>query len=227
MKTFKLTISGLLFFVLVFSCKNTAKESTDTAPPPPQKTEKIELFNGKDLTGLTVYIEDETYNKDSVFFVKDGLLCTTGFPNGYIKTDGVYENYKLNVEWRWVNEPVNSGVFLHKTEEDGIWPVCIEAQLWNQNAGDLVAMPGTKFKERVDTTSIIVKKYEESSEKPTGEWNQYEIICDGDNITVYVNGVLQNKATEVSVSKGHICLQSEGGPLEFRNFYLTPIDNKE
>ena len=41
-----------------------------------------------------------------------------------------------------------------------------------------------------------------SSEKPTGEWNTMEVICKGNTIEVSVNGVLQNKGTNVTVSKG-------------------------
>ena len=37
-----------------------------------------------------------------------------------------------------------------------------------------------------------------SSEKPTGEWNTMEVICNGNTIEVFVNGVLQNKGTNVN-----------------------------
>lgn len=223
MKTIKLGIGLFVIIAIAFACKNTTKQSSETPPPPPPKPEKVELFNGEDLTGLSVYIEDESYNKDSVFMVKNGMLYTTGVPKGYIQTDGEYENYKLNVEWRWVAEPANSGVLLHKIGKDKLWPTCIEAQLMSQNAGDFVAMGG-RFKEWVDTTSLVVAKREESNEKPAGEWNRYEITCDGNSITLYVNGILQNEATETSLTKGKICLQSEGGPVEFRNLYLIPLD---
>ncbi len=63
----------------------------------------------------------------------------------------------------------------------------------------------------------------DSSEKPAGEWNTMEVICKSDTIEVIVNGVLQNKGTGVSMSKGHICLQSEGKDIEFRNVFLTKL----
>jgi hypothetical protein len=47
-----------------------------------------------------------------------------------------------------------------------------------------------------------------------------EVICEGNTIKVTVNGILQNKGTNVSVTKGSICLQSEGKDVEFRNVYL-------
>ena len=63
-----------------------------------------------------------------------------------------------------------------------------------------------------------------SSEKATGEWNTMEVICKGDTIEVYVNGVLQNRGTNVSLNKGSVCLQSEGGDIEFRNVFLTRLN---
>jgi hypothetical protein len=54
-----------------------------------------------------------------------------------------------------------------------------------------------------------------------------EVVCKSNTIEVYVNGVLQNKGTGVSVSSGHICLQSEGKEIEFRNVELTKLKKSE
>jgi hypothetical protein len=62
-----------------------------------------------------------------------------------------------------------------------------------------------------------------SSEKPVGEWNTMEVTCNSNTIEVYVNGTLQNKATGTSETKGHICLQSEGKDIEFRNVFITKL----
>ncbi|MEA3226227.1 MAG: DUF1080 domain-containing protein, partial [Planctomycetota bacterium] len=67
------------------------------------------------------------------------------------------------------------------------------------------------------------KKKNPSNEKPVGRWNSYDIVCDGKNITLFVNGLLQNKGADANPSYGPICLQSEGSPIEFRNIYLEPI----
>ena len=69
----------------------------------------------------------------------------------------------------------------------------------------------------------VVSKLQESNEKPVGEWNTLEITCVADSIEIVVNGILQNKGTQVSESQGSICLQSEGKAIEFRNVYLTEI----
>ena len=54
-----------------------------------------------------------------------------------------------------------------------------------------------------------------------------EVICNGNTIEVKVNGVLQNKGTNVNLDKGFICLQSEGKDVEFRNVYLTPLSEQK
>ncbi len=79
------------------------------------------------------------------------------------------------------------------------------------------------MKERTDKSKPFVKKLAASSEKPAGEWNTMKVICKGSTIEVTVNGVLQNKGTKVSVSKGFICLQSEGKDIEFRNVYIEKL----
>jgi hypothetical protein len=65
-----------------------------------------------------------------------------------------------------------------------------------------------------------------SNEKPLGEWNQYEITADGTNLTLKVNGQIQNQATDFAVMPGKILLQSEGAAIEFQNIQLTPIASK-
>ncbi|NMB51607.1 MAG: DUF1080 domain-containing protein [Bacteroidales bacterium] len=77
--------------------------------------------------------------------------------------------------------------------------------------------------ERKNKSSIVVEKFAPSSEKPTGEWNTMEIVTKGNTIEVTVNGVLQNKASGTNPDNGHICLQSEGKDIQFRNVYLTRL----
>lgn len=141
----------------------------------------------------------------------------------------------------------NSGALVHSQGvhiPDGYgWPKSLECQMAEGNAGDIWVIGGvetdqwrrTKAKAIADAaqadaeakkkaeTLRRVLKLRESSEKPAGEWNTYEIHCRGDTVTVFVNGVEQNRATRVSVQEGHICLQAEGAAVEFRNIKLEPL----
>jgi hypothetical protein len=60
-------------------------------------------------------------------------------------------------------------------------------------------------------------------EKPTGQWNRLEVICDGDKITNILNGKVVNAATHSSLTRGKIIFQSEGAEIYFRKIELTPL----
>ena len=60
-------------------------------------------------------------------------------------------------------------------------------------------------------------------EKPTGEWNRIEVICDGDTITNIVNGYVVNVGTKSSVTRGKLQFQSEGAELFFRKIEIRPL----
>ena len=60
-------------------------------------------------------------------------------------------------------------------------------------------------------------------EKPIGEWNQYEITCQGDSVKLVVNGTLVNEGSKAEATKGKILLQSEGAPIVFRNVEIKML----
>jgi hypothetical protein len=60
-------------------------------------------------------------------------------------------------------------------------------------------------------------------EKPAGEWNRMEVICDGDTITNIVNGYVVNVGTRCSVTQGKIQFQSEGAEILFRTIEVRPL----
>jgi hypothetical protein len=60
-------------------------------------------------------------------------------------------------------------------------------------------------------------------EKPAGEWNRMEVICDGDTITNIVNGYVVNVGTKSSVTQGKILFQSEGAEILFRKIEVRPL----
>lgn len=60
-------------------------------------------------------------------------------------------------------------------------------------------------------------------EKPVGEWNLLEAIVVGDDVTVFLNGILVNHATNVKPKKGRIQIQSEGAEMWVRKAELTSL----
>ncbi len=60
-------------------------------------------------------------------------------------------------------------------------------------------------------------------EKPLGEWNRMEVVCDGDSITNIVNGYVVNVGTKSSQNEGKIQFQSEGAEIFFRKIEIRPL----
>ncbi|HQK75592.1 MAG TPA: DUF1080 domain-containing protein [Candidatus Hydrogenedentes bacterium] len=196
-----------------------AGQAADTVAGP-----AVPLFNGKDLDGWHMYLKDPDVDPKTVWDVRDGAIWCKGEPFGYLRTKQEYGNFKLVVEWRWPGEPANSGVLVRISGEDKVWPLSMEAQLKHEQAGDVVGM-GCDFNENTRPAGEffrVASRQNPSSEKKPGEWNTYEITCKGDTLELRVNGQLQDKATGMQVpAKGYIGLQSEGGPIMFRNIKLT------
>ena len=198
--------------------KNTKSQKSRRS----EKVADIQLFNGRNLSNWAFQLRDPVVDPATVFMVHDGVIHITGNPFGYMRTKDSYSEYKLHVEWRYPGEASNSGVFIHAQLPDTIWIRSFECQLAAGNAGDFICMNGTTMNEQKNN-SRVVKKMAASSEKPAGEWNTMEVTCKSNTIEVNVNGILQNKATGISQSKGHICLQSEGKDIEFRNVFITKL----
>lgn len=191
--------------------------------------EEIALFNGKDFTGWTYYLSDESVKMEDVWSVKDGVIICKGKPSGYLRTEKDYSNYVLTLEWRWPEgtEKGNSGVLVHSSTPKalGVWPKSIEAQLALGNAGDIWVI-GTTIEVPNADTRVMGRRHlnlTDNSEKPVGQWNTYEITAKGDELILKVNGDLVNHATKCSVTSGAICLQSEGAEIHFRNIKLRPL----
>lgn len=60
-------------------------------------------------------------------------------------------------------------------------------------------------------------------ERPAGEWNRIEVVCDGNTITNIVNGVVVNVGTGSSLTQGKILFQSEGAEILFRTIEVRPL----
>jgi hypothetical protein len=217
MKPILKTASFLFLSLTFFVC------STDT---------KAQIFNGTNLDNWNIFVSSPDVQPEDLFWVEDGIINTIGKPHGYIRSKESYKNFKLHVEWRWTEEPTNSGVLLHVSGDDMIWPLAIECQLMHERAGDLVLMGKGSGITVKDSTYLITSeekrykalpKFEEVSENPVGEWNSYDITSLDGNLEVIVNGVIQNEGTNMTLTEGNILLQSEGSPMQFRNIYLEAL----
>ncbi|HHX31443.1 MAG TPA: DUF1080 domain-containing protein [Bacteroidales bacterium] len=191
------------------------------------KQQSMEIFNGKDLSNWEFVLENDGVTADEVYSVSDGIITIKGEPLGYMYTKEKYRNYTLELEYRWVDNESNSGIFVLIEEPTNPFPNGIECQLKAGQAGDFVLLGGSDLNEYTLPEGVterpafpVIDKLEASSEKATGEWNKAKIVVLDGSITVYINDVLQNRATS-NVMEGHIGLQSEGEAIQFKDIVIS------
>jgi hypothetical protein len=201
----------------------------------------IHLYNGKDLSNWysDVPATDKDSNLRKSFIIRDGNLVSMGTPEGHLLSKEKYENYRLELEYRFAGKPGNCGVLVHASTPRalyGMFPKSIEVQMMHENAGDfwcivedikvenMESRRGPKEKWGItEGKERRVKNLTDNSEKPLGEWNKMTIECRGDKIKVWVNGDMVNDGFGATAQKGQIALQAEGAEVEFRKVDLTPL----
>jgi len=201
----------------------------------------VSLFNGTDLAGWHADVPkmDNDASLKSPFIVRDGMLVSLGTPGGHLITDAVYQNYRLEIEYRFAGKPGNCGVLAYASTPRALYsmfPKSLEVQMLHQNAGDFwcivedVTVPNMEQrrgpKEKWGITegkARRIKNLTDDSENPVGQWNRMVIECLGDALKVWVNGDLVNYGYDCTADKGQIAIQAEGSEVEFRKLHLTPI----
>lgn len=155
------------------------------------------------------------------------------------------------------NEPRDSGLLYHCVGPHGAqsdhWMRSHESQIMEGDCGDYHSLDGAMIDIEADTVLLNGNKNLEfrkganklegvhrrviksaNFEKPPGEWNEMELIAEGDKITHIVNGEIVLEASNSSqmvegqripLTKGRIQLQSEGAEIFYKDIeirYLKP-----
>ncbi len=203
--------------------------------------QKKSLFDGKSLAGwhADVPAKDKDPNIAPSFIIRNGMLVSMGDPRGHLITDAIYQDYRLEVAYRFAGKPGNCGVLVHASTPRalyGMFPKSLEVQMQHQDAGDFwcieedITVPNMEARRGLKETWGVngnkarrIKNLTDGSEKPLGEWNTMVIECYKNSVKVWVNGVLVNEGTNCTVNKGQIALQAEGSEVEFKKLLLKPI----
>jgi hypothetical protein len=175
--------------------------------------QEIELFNGTDLTGWTIYGTEKWYVEDEL------LVCESGPDKGYgyLATDQYYRDFELTLEFLQESDG-NSGVFVRSTV-DGTkvsgWQV--EVAPPGHDTGGVYESYGRGW---------LIKPEGGKPDVNLGEWNTLKIRMDGDHLTSWLNGVEMVTLTDSKIGEGEgsIALQIHDGggiKVKWRNIRLT------
>jgi hypothetical protein len=197
----------------------------------------VDLFNGTDLSGwVDVNTSPSTWSVNA-----EGLLVCHGQPIGVMRSEQMYENFVLVVEWRHMEAGGNSGVFLWsdaKPQRSRL-PMGMEVQMLELEwpflhaqkdgtprplayvhgelfgAGGMTATPANPRGTRSQSL--------ENRCLGKGQWNRYVIVAVDGTVKLSVNGRFVNSIRNASFRKGYICLESEGAEIHFRKISLMEL----
>jgi hypothetical protein len=199
----------------------------------------VPLFNGKDLTGW-----HNVNCAPGTFFVKDGLIITTGKPTGYLRTDKQYENFILEFEWFHAPNPKgsvgNSGLFVWGDPIPAMgtgYTRSIEVQvlvnltfknnkgeITATSQGDLFSIWGAKCKpDRPHPSGSERCLPSENNCKGEFEWNHYRVVANNGVLKLTVNGKEVSGVSECNPRKGYLALESEGSECRFKNLKIKEL----
>lgn len=144
------------------------------------------------------------------------ILCEGNHGHEWLRYDRELANFILHVEWRFEKREgasgYNSGIFIRNDHEGRVWH---QAQV-----GATAYIFGQTLLKGELSSIMKTPPPAENPLHPVGEWNTYEIRCDGAQITLWVNGQAAGVFSAPEVLKGYWGLEAEGYRIEFRNIKL-------
>jgi hypothetical protein len=185
------------------------------------------LFNGRDLDGWVVEGARQYKDKDGKtqlnWTVVDGMLTCAGRGFGFLRYDRQkFSDFSLHVEYRMAPR-ANSGIGIRTGPFD---PTRSRATRPSHAAYE-VQLLDDAGKKPSKTSSGALYGYIApilNATKPSPEWNEIDVDCEGPHIRVVMNGkpvldVDQNmfEPTRGKPLAGYICLQSHTYQVVFRN----------
>jgi len=185
-------------------------------------------------------------SEDTWTWKNDSVSCT-GQPVGVTRTKKVFTNFEMVCEWRHLRDAGNSGIFIwapietfDRLDGPGL-PEGIEIQVldlgyksayeksgnpanWFTCHGDVFPV-GSSTMKPFPPISPNGRRSFPTEERSLGveEWNHYYIRAINGEIRLWVNGAEVSGGSACDPSTGHVALESEGSPVEFRNLRIREL----
>jgi hypothetical protein len=230
-----------LFTILLFGCLSSikAQEPFFTFNFGTEVRSDSLLFGssnvGEQITWVNVNTEENTWQNQG-----EELICY-GNPIGVVRSEKMYENFMLHVEWKHMEAGGNSGIFVWSKAipgkenrlPDGVEVQMLELDWVNLNTrdgkkppiayvhGELFGVGGVKT--IPDNPRGERSKSVENRCKGRGEWNTYDVICVDGVIKLAVNGKFVNGISQSTQRSGYLCLEAEGAEIHFRNLKIVTL----
>ena len=176
-------------------------------------------------------------------------ISCTGLPISVLATRKTYTNFELTTEWMHEKPAGNSGIFIWTPQasldlltQPGLPDTGIEVQIldlaftaayekssgqkatWFTCHGDVFPVGKATLQPFPPTSPDGIRSFPSAqTTQPAGQWNHYYIRASNGEIRLWVNGTEVSGGKNATPSHGHICLESEGSPIQFRNLKIREL----
>ena len=177
------------------------------------------LFDGESLDGWEI-------QNGGKFSVADGVI-TIDRGTGWLRSAKSYGDFKLTMEFRFLEANANSGIFVRtgptSKDDDNGWPdngyqiQCLDTLEGDNPLATMIPYGAPPFEHQSDLEAL------KRAYRPTGEWQRYDITCVGETMEIQLNGILVSTCTSIKNLSGHVGIQAELGLLEFRKIEIDQL----
>ena len=178
---------------------------------PAKQVEKdgVSLFDGMSLAGW----HPEGQAK---WRVAGGAIVADASGDGWLRSDKVYSNFVLSLEYR--NSPKgNSGIFLRATKETKPAEQCNPVDAYEFQINNEDAKYATGSVEDVIQRLVTINP-------ASNQWHKVEITVRGNNIAATLDGQKVLDGSDAKLKSGHIGLQHHKDmKIEFRGIRIRDL----
>ena len=164
------------------------------------------MFNGQDFTGWRFTDGKEATDVPN-WKVADGIIRLSGGGAPHLCTSREYGDFEMRFEWRSTQDNYNSGFFIRSGKGLGT------NQLNLAKGGEGAFIGG-----KIDGAKAVP-----GLQKPAREWNEWQVVAQGDKVTFTCNGKPAWVGTGLKSTTGYIGLHAEGAGMEFRKLRIREI----
>jgi hypothetical protein len=228
--------------------RGVIKPSSETSDAGPQGI--AAMITGKEPGWAALTLAD-FYNVNclpNTWSEKESVIRCNGSCNGGFASNKSFKNFELLVQWKHERRSGNSGLFvwcpkkvLSEMKKNEL-PQGIEIQIldhgyaedWEQAKGS----PPNWFTTDGDVFPVGVAKMtpfkpaapngkrsfpKSRYSKGVGEWDQYYVRAINGEVRLWVNGHEVSGGSACDPAKGHLVLEAEGAPIQFRNMLIREL----
>ncbi len=186
----------------------------------------VQLFNGTDLTGWV--------GSTNSYGVKDGVIFCRKDTGRNIYTEKEYDNFILRFDFK-LEPGSNNGLGIRAPLEGDAAYVGMELQILDNTAAKYSNLHDWQYHGSI----YGIYPAKRGFLNPVGQWNTEEVIANGDDIKVILNGTTIVDANLKEATKdgiisgtehpglfnktGHIGFLGHGDYVEFRNIRILPL----